>query len=159
MRRIKFLGVLGVVLGLAIFGAVAVYASWWWNAQIDVESVDVRTVWQVVDDPDGSFNYHANIRFRHPEDARARIVHTARTETVHLSDSERLRCLDSGIQVQARYDVAPLDGAIGHRVRVTLTADGVAIARGSGSVGESIRVRGLIPGASCSEKLDDDHDD
>ena len=36
--------VLGVVAAVVVLGAVVVYGHWWWNAHIDVEGADVRTV-------------------------------------------------------------------------------------------------------------------
>ena len=83
MWRFKSGIALGVMVGVLIFGATIAYGSWWWNSHIDVEGVDVRTIWTVTDDPEGENNYHTDIVVRLPVNAEAEIKSQAETETVH----------------------------------------------------------------------------
>ncbi|MCH8086517.1 MAG: hypothetical protein IIC81_01555 [Chloroflexi bacterium] len=50
MWRIRALVLMGVLVGMLIFGAVGVYAGWYWNSQTDVEGTSLRTIWTVVGD-------------------------------------------------------------------------------------------------------------
>ena len=72
------------------------YAGWgWgWNAAIDVEGVDVRTAWTVVDgDPAGPAAYYAEIKLFLPEEAGARIVSYVEAESVTLSFRKKVDSL------------------------------------------------------------------
>ena len=135
---------------LLIFGALSVLGSWWWNASIDVEGVDVRTRWTVVDDEEGADQYHALIGVGVPQEARAEIVTQAENEKVRLVHTSHLDCAGRGIETLVVYRVSPLEGAIGTQVEVEVTADRDVIGRGSGGLDQYIRVRTLIPHATCS---------
>ena len=149
MWKLKATVIAGVLIGAAIFGATVAYGSWWWNAQIDVEGVDVRTIWTVVDDPEGSENYHAKIQVRLPRGAKAELVSQAKTETVVFARGRSLKCTDDGIQAKVKYKVKPLEGAEGKHVDVTVTADGEVVGHNTGKVNRTVKVKVLIPG-SCS---------
>ena len=45
MSRFKLLVMTVGVLGVILFGAVVAHAGWGWNAEIDVEGVEIRTQW------------------------------------------------------------------------------------------------------------------
>ena len=149
MWRVKSGIALGVMVGVLIFGAAIAYGSWWWNSHIDVEGVDVRTIWTVTDDPEGEKHYHTDIVVRLPVNAEAEIKSQAETETVHLVADPQLKCLPNGIQSIVHYVVHPLEGAIGTEVAVLVTADDHPIGSNTGGLNQVISVRGLIPG-SCS---------
>lgn len=151
MWRFRVLAGLGVLTGILIFGAVIVHAGWYWNAEIDVEGIDVRTIWTVVDDEEGAKSYHAAIVVGLPEHADAKVVSEAETETVHLVYTEHLACTPTGIESVVGYRVVPLHGAVGELVEVTVTADGVVVGHDTGHVGEAIKLRVLIPtdGRAC----------
>ena len=149
MWRFRSIVALGVLAGTLIFGAVVVYAGWQWNALLDVEGVDVRTAWTVVDDPEGDTNYHTNIKFKHPNEAEVEVEEQAGAETVILKPSKKLECGPDGIEARVEYKVTALEGAAGSEVEVTVTADGEVVGQETGKVGKRINVDVLIPG-NCS---------
>ena len=118
MWRFRSMAVFGVLVGALIFGAAVAYGSWWWNAQIDVEGVDVRTVWSVTDDPEGAENYHAYIGVALPHNSKAEVIEHTKNETVRLHWTDELQCTSEGIQAKVAYFVVPLKGAVGHTVGV-----------------------------------------
>ena len=141
--------VLGVAVGILVFGAVLAYGHWWWNAQIDVEGADVRTVWHVTDDPEGANNYTADITVTLPEDAVAQIIEVASNETVTLVTDDDLKCRASTIDSQVTYVVTAGPGATGIQAGVWVTADGVELGRKTGGLGVAIKLDVDIPG-TCS---------
>ncbi|MBI2871911.1 MAG: hypothetical protein HYY00_01830 [Chloroflexi bacterium] len=143
MRRLCMVGV-AMVATLLVTTSVAL-GDWVWNAQLNVEGADVHTVWSV-DDPDGANNYRANIQFSYPKGADVTLVGqlTDKEKVVLLATDKLVRTAD-GVQVQASYRVAALNGATGKTVTVTLVADGVALASAQGGLGQSIVVSGVVP--------------
>ena len=150
MWRMRLLVLAAVLVGMLAFGAIAVYAGWYWNAQIDVEGVDLRTQWTVTDDPDGQNNYQARIVVKVPNDADASVVAQANSERVVLNHTGGLECGGDGIEIQVDYVILPVDGASGTQVEVSVTANGAVIGSGTGTVDDNIKLRDLvIPGVSC----------
>lgn len=84
MWRVRLSVALSVAMAMMIFGAAVAYGWWWWNAHIDVEGVDVRTVWTVVDDEEGADNYFTSIGVLLPLEAQAEVIEQAKNEEVHL---------------------------------------------------------------------------
>ncbi len=153
MWRLRSVVALAVLVGMMIFGLAVAYGGWSWNAQLDVEGVDVRTQWTVVDDPDGAGNYVAHINVKLASGAHAEIIQTADNERVTLEASKRLKCSDKGIQAVVKLKVLPKDGAIGSTAMLTIKADGKVLEEKTGRVGKWISQKVVIP-AHCSEKSD-----
>ena len=156
MWRTRTSVVLGVFAATLILGAAIAYAGWYWNSQIDVEGVDVRTRWTVPGDPDGANNYGADIHVDLPPKAEASIEEVAWNEHVTLGVNAGLRCVRRGIQAVVTYNVDELKvgragvsgdspGSGSRMVKVTVTADGKRIGRGRGELGDDISVRVRIP--------------
>ena len=149
MWRIKAAVVLVVLVGTLLAGVATAYGFWWWNAEIDVEGVNVRTIWSVVDDEAGQESYLARIKIGVPLGAHAEVKVKADTETVSIRPSPHLACLSGGIEAEVVYTVTPLRRATGTQVEVSVTANGQEIGSGAGLVGERIEVNVVIPG-NCS---------
>ena len=149
MWRFRAAVVLVVLVGTLLAGVATVYGFWWWNAEIDVEGVEVRIIWSVVDDEAGQDNYHARIKIHVPLDAEAEIKGQADTETVSIHRSKDLACQSGGIETGVDYVVTPLQGATGSQEEVSVTANGQVIGSNTGTVGERIDVNVIIPG-NCS---------
>ena len=143
MWRIRALVLLGVLVGMLIFGAVGVYAGWYWNSQTDVEGTSLRTIWTVVGDEKGSENYHADINIALPEGAQIGDLVVAPTETLTFSTDSELDCDNDGLEAVVTFNVTG-DGPR-KKVRVTITADGKNIGRDIGALGENIAVSVVIP--------------
>ena len=150
MWRVRLSVALSVAVSVMIFGAAVAYGWWWWNAQIDVEGVDVRTVWTVVDDEHGADNYFTTIGVLLPLEAQAEVIEQAKNEEVHLQGTNELECGIGGIEAVVGYVVEPLDGAIGTKVAVKVTADGETVGHGTGKVGEPIVVEPITIPGTCS---------
>ena len=148
MWRIRALVLLGVLVGMLIFGAVGVYAGWYWNSQTDVEGTSLRTIWTVEGDEDGSQNYHADINIALPEGAQIGSPVVALTETLTFSTDSELECDDDGLEAVVTFNV--IDDGPGKKVRVTITADGKNIGRDIGNLGEEIVVKVDIPAGDPS---------
>ena len=148
MWRIRALVLLGVLVGMLIFGAVGVYAGWYWNSQTDVEGTSLRTIWTVVGDEKGSENYHADINIALPEGAQIGDSVVALTETLTFSTDSELECDDDGLEAVVTFNV--IDDGPGKKVRVTITADGKNIGRDIGNLGEEIVVKVDIPAGDPS---------
>ena len=156
MKRIRVLVMVGVLAAFLAFGGGLAYAygDWFWNAQIDVQGVDVRTQWQVVDEDGVALHgeedsYRATIRVVLPRDAEASIVARAATESVALTSSAKLECSADGIEARVLYKVKDIgNDALSDTVIVTVTADGVVVGTASGGFGEKIELNVSIPG-SC----------
>ena len=143
MWRIRALVLLGVLAGMLIFGAVGVYAGWYWNSQTDIEGTSLRTIWTVEGDEDGSQNYHADINIALPEGAQRGSPVVALTETVTFSSDSELDCDDEGLEAIVTFNVTG-DGP-GTKVKVTITVDGIVIEEDKGHLGEEIEVKVDIP--------------
>ena len=143
MWRIRALVLMGVLAGMLIFGAVGVYAGWYWNSQTDVEGTSLRTIWTVVGDEDGSEDYHAAINIALPEGAQIGSSIVASTETVTFSSDSELDCDYDGLEAVMTFNVIG-DGP-GKKVKVTITADGKLIGVDIGDLGENIAVSVVIP--------------
>ena len=148
MRRMKALTAIGVLAGTLIVGLAVAHGSWWWNSTVDLEGTEVRTIWEVTDDPDNAYLYSANVEIARPKGASASITGVASNETVTLKTSKKLKCTTDGIQVQVKGTVNALSGAPGNNATFTITADGDVVGTKSGKVGKSIKQMVLIPG-SC----------
>ena len=143
MWRIRALVLMGVLVGMLIFGAVGVYAGWYWNSQTDVEGTSLRTIWTVVGDEKGSENYYANLNIALPEGAEIGDSVVAPSETLTFSSDSELGCDNDGLEAVVTFNVIG-DGP-GKKVRVTITADGKNIGRDIGDLGEEIVVKIDIP--------------
>ncbi|MBF8267142.1 MAG: hypothetical protein HW388_650 [Dehalococcoidia bacterium] len=150
MWRIRSLAVLGVLVGMLLFGATVAYAGWYWNARVNVEGTTVRTIWSVAGDNDGSNNYAAAIGILLPEGAQATLISKVDQETVTIGTDPSLECDSEEIEGVVTYNVTPLTKEVGRMVRVTVKADGVSIGQGVGRLGEDIRVDVSIPVESAS---------
>ena len=149
MWRLRSIVALAVLVGMFIFGVAIAYGGWSWNALIDVEGVDVRTQWTVVDDPEGAHNYGADIKVILPEEAHAEIIEVAENEKVTLIKTDELECANTGIETIVVLKVLPKAGAIGTTAMLTVKADGEVLAEKTGPVGSWITQMVVIP-ATCS---------
>lgn len=148
MSRIRLMVAAGVIAAVLLVGAAVAYAGWWWNAQIDVQGTTLRTIWSVTGDEDGSTNYFANINVALPQGVAATVLSQAATESVSFSSDSGLACGSGSIESIVSFNVAALDGAVGKRVKVTVTANDMPIGHGNGSLGEDIGVTVSIPTSS-----------
>ena len=98
MWRLKLLIAAVVAVTALVLGVAVAYGYWYWNAQIDVEGVDVRTVWTVTGDPDGQDNYSAKIVLNVPKDAEAQVIKAAANERVKIKHTGKLICTDEGVE-------------------------------------------------------------
>ena len=125
MWKLKATVIAGVLVGAAIFGATVAHGAWWWNAQFEVEDVDVRTIWMVNDDEDGAENYHADIIVKLPKNVDTVIDYqTTNHETISFQYVKKLKCTSSGIQAKVKIKVTPLAGADGSSATLNVTSDG-----------------------------------
>ena len=158
MWRIRTPVLLATAIAVLLLGGLVAEGGWWWNAQLDVEGVDVRTAWTVSGD-DNPDNYKARIVLVVPKGVDASIVDTADNEIVRVRESGRLRCTPDGIETRAFFQVKPTSRqATGNRVTVSITADDEVVAMGTGKLTRRIRIDAFIPvdGPSCAT---DEHDD
>ena len=140
MWRFRSLAILGVMAVVLLVGTVVVYAGeWWWNAQIKVEGVEVRTVWTVNAD-DRSSNYRAAITIVLPEGAQAALNELASNETVTFATDAGLTCNSNSVAATVIYNVTALNGATGNRAKVDAVVDGVRLGWHTGALGEDIAV-------------------
>ena len=148
MWRLRSIVSLGAFVAVLVLGTAVAFGShnWWWNAQIDVEGTDVRTVWSVHDDPDGAGNYEASITLTIPNEADASIVSQSSNETVELKSNGGLECTSQGIEAKAVFRVYSQEGPAWNEVVVSVTADGTKIGSGTGALGGIVQVDVLIPG-------------
>ena len=153
MWRIRSLFVLAVLAVVVLVGTVVVQADWgwWWNAQLDVEGVEVHTAWTVEDDADGS-NYRAQIKFWAPQGADVVVVDESDNESVVTPEAGvGLACTADGVEAKVEYLVLATSGsATGQDASVWVTVVGVPepIGEGSGQVGDRITVDVVIPVAN-----------
>ncbi len=42
---------------VAVFGAAVAQGFWWWNSTVDVEGVELRSIWEVTDGGDSAYLY------------------------------------------------------------------------------------------------------
>jgi hypothetical protein len=144
--------ILGTVLSVLLFGAVVASAGWWWNAELDIEGVEVRTAWTVTDDPGA--NHKANIHLTLPAKADVSIVQQASNESIKIKHSKRYECSADGIEATVSYRVRPAGrDAVGTQVAVEVTADGDVVGEGTGVVGKQIKVDVFVPvdNPSCAQ--------
>ncbi len=152
MWKIKSLAITVVLLGVLVFGAVAVHAGWYWNSAIDVEGVEVRTRWTVDGgaDPVAADDYAAFIELSVPKGAYAQVVEVAANIELSVAEaSPKYKCHADGIDAQAQYTVFGLNGA-GGKVQVTVTADGLVVGEATGRIGRTIPVDVFIAVANPS---------
>ena len=151
MWKIRLVTVLGVVMGVMVFGAVVAQGGWYWNARVDVEGTAVRTVWSVVGDNDGADNYAAAIHIALPEGADFALVSESDAETVEIDTDSSLRCTGGIVEGIVTYNVMPNTDEVGKKVKVSVKADGKTIGSEKGKLGEDISVHVSIPteNASC----------
>ena len=148
LRRIV---VVAVVVGVLWATLLVADAGWFFNARLDVEDVDVRTVWTVVDDQTGQSldsevnAYSASITVTLPREADAEVEEVARNETVVLKKSKKLECKSDGIEAEVVYRVAALGQVDGNKVVVTITADGEYVDSATGHLDQNIKLQVLIP--------------
>ncbi len=149
MWRLRTLVILGTLVAALVVGATVAYGSWWWNAHLDVEGVEVRTAWTVPDDPEGANNYGAVILVRLPMGANAEIIEVADNEIVTIQHTPALSCYPNGIEAKVTYVVQGNDAATGSYAEVWVTGDGHLLGSNQGPLGTPIKVRVIIPG-TCS---------
>ena len=151
MWRIRSLFVFAVLAAVLLVGTVVVQAGWgwWWNAQFDVEGVEVHTAWTV--DGDGS-NYWAQIKFWAPKGADVIVINESDNETVVTPEAGLgLECTADGVAAKVEYRVkATSDSATGETAYVWVTVVGVPepVGEGSGLVGDRFTVDVFIPVAN-----------
>jgi hypothetical protein len=127
--------------------------GWWWNAQLDIEGVEVHTAWTVVGGGDAD-DYRAGIQVRVPHGTDASIVDQANNEVVLLKSRGGLECDDDGLEAQVAFQVHSQPGVpAGGTVEVEVTADGDVIGSGSGRLGERIELDVFIAASnpSCAD--------
>ena len=151
MWRLRSTVILGVLAGVMIFGALTAFGGWWWNAKIDVEGVELRTIWEVTDQPGDNDAYYYTTDFTVviPKEANATIIEQASNETVTITTSKKLDCLANDLEMEVKAKVTALEGATGTQAKVTLTADGVVVSEKTGKVGRWIKQSLDFP-AICS---------
>jgi len=151
MRQLKVVAVLGVLAGALIFGAVVAHGSWWWNSTLNVEGVELRTIWEITDSTESLYSYSAAFTVIVPSKAEAAIIETGTNETVTIKRSKKLACLSNGVQVRVDGKVSAEAGATGTQAKITLTADGVVVGEKAGAVGQTISQQVLLPtnGVAC----------
>lgn len=155
MWRLRSVVILGVLAGMLVFGAAVAYGSWWWNAQVDVEGVKIRTIWTVLDDETGEQDYGAKIIIYKPEDAKARLLSKEPNERVRIKDKETLDCLAEGIELKVKSRVFPLTAdAAGTVAKLTVKTVGKhaqVLGEATGPLDEFMKVKVVVPGATCSD--------
>ena len=160
MCRFKTLIVSGAVIAAMLLGAVVAYAAGWsWNAQLNVEGVDVRTDWTVVNDQTGesydseSGKFHAAITASFPKGAQAEVLVMADAETVHLKHVGSLECDSDGVEAEFSYKVTALDTVSANKVVATIFVNGQELGQVTGRIHERLNLQINIPvdGPSCDE--------
>ena len=91
------------------------------------------------------FNYHADIELRVPMNADFSLVGQSATETVAVKNIGAVVCRADGIEVQVKYNVTPLVGALGDVVKVWVTADEMELASAEGPLRTVVRIDTVIP--------------
>ena len=148
MWRTRSIVVLGVLAGVLIFGAVAAYAGWQWNAALDVNGSELRTVWEITDSNESLYSYSADFRVLVPKKADATIIEQATNETVTIKKTKKMKCLSNGTEVEVKATIDAGPGATGTQAKVTLYEDGVAISQKSGAVGQTITQK-VVLSSNC----------
>ena len=149
--RTRLAVVVGAVVGMLAATLLVAHAGWFFNARLDVEGVDVRTAWTVVDDEteqsfDGEADsYHARIVVTLPREAAAEVIEVASNETVLLKRSRDLECKEDGLEAEFVYTVSALGQVAANKVVTTITADGQYVDSATGHLNEKIKLQVLIP--------------
>ena len=151
MWRLRAGIVLVTFAGMLIFGGVVAHGGWYWNSKIDVEGVQLRTIWEVTDQGDYVYYHTTDFQVTVPKNATATVVEQAANETVAIAHSKKLSCAADGIETTVKTKVSALEGATGSKAKITLTADGVVVAEKTGKVGRGITLNALLPtnGLAC----------
>ena len=150
MRRLSTLVAVVILMVVAVFGATAAHGFWWWNSTVDVEGVELRSIWEVTDGGDSPYLYEGDVVITVPNEATAVLVGSASNETVTIKTSKKLGCLAEGIEVNVDGRVTALEGATGTEAKITVSADGVVVGEKSGKVGKWIK-QSLVVEGSCSD--------
>ena len=144
MWKLKATVIAGILVGAAIFGATVAHAGWWWNAQFEVEDVDVRTIWMVNDD--GAEFYHADIIVFLPKDVDTVVDYmTTGHETLTFKYRKAYKCASSGIQAKVTVTVTALPGADGTSATLNVTSDGQLVGTKTKPVGQWFAKKVLLP--------------
>ena len=145
MWRFRAMVITGVLFGMLLFGAISAHGFWWWNSKIDVEGVQLATVWEVTDAGAATDPYFADISVAVPKKADAKIAEQADNERVRIRHTKRLKCLEDGIETVVSVRVKSGHDDDGSEVRLILKANGRPVGEATGSVGERIVAKGLLP--------------
>ena len=145
MWRLKSLVTVAVIALVLVIGATVVFAGeWWWNAQLNVEGAEVRTVWTVnADNEEG--NYEAAINVALPAGAQAGVIRAAANETVTLSTDSALACTAESVAAIVTINISSLSGATGQRVKIDVMSDGVNIGQANVDLNAEAAVAVDIP--------------
>ena len=88
MWRLRAGIVLVIFAGMLIFGGVVAHGGWYWNSKIDVEGVQLRTIWEVTDQGDYVYYYTTDFQVTVPKNATATVVEQAANETVAIAHQQ-----------------------------------------------------------------------
>ena len=149
MWRMKVTAVTLVVLGALMFGAVVAYAGWGWNAKVNIEGTMVRTAWTAQHNHSGASDLFTKITVTVPTGVDAKVIETAKNESINLRHSDELACTESGIETIVTYVVEHSGNAnVKDRVRVVVSELEThrRLAAASGVLGEEISVNVMIAG-------------
>ena len=136
---------------VAVFGAAVAQGFWWWNSTVDVEGVELRSIWEVTDGGDSAYLYEGEVVITVPSEAKAVLVGAASNETVTIKTSKNLGCLVNGIEVNVDGKVTALEGATGTEAKMTVSVDGgVVVGEKYGKIGKWIK-QSLVVSGSCSD--------
>ena len=166
MWKFKSLAVTVVLLGVLVFGAVVAQAGWHWNSAIDVEGVEIRTQWKVVDDQGHEtlagedFSFFAEIEADFPAAANATIVEQATTESVLISYDRDFQCKEDGFEAEFFYKVTASGPVAGNKVIATIKVNGEPQSEVTGHLGERLELQLFIPANNppCAGAADGDDD-
>ena len=75
---------------VAVFGAAVAQGFWWWNSTVDVEGVELRSIWEVTDGGDSAYLYEGEVVITVPSEAKAVLVGAASNETVTIKTRNTL---------------------------------------------------------------------
>ena len=151
MWRFRLLVMTVVVLGVLLFGAVVAHAGWSWNSQINVEGVEVRTEWTVVDDQTGqsydseSASFHTTITATFPTNAVVEVLATADTESVEVQRDGNLQCKADGVEAEFVYNVSSGVGVNTNKMVATIYAGGQYLDEVTGHLDENLKFQVMIP--------------
>ena len=142
MRKHVLVGI--IAFGALFISAAVAFAGWEWNARFDVQGVDTRVRWTVVDGANAN-DYKAQIVLYVPQGVEAKLVsQMTDLETAKVRTSPKLKCVPSGAEVEATVRIVPRENSGGSLGSVSLVANGAIIDQATGSLQQEIVVKGVL---------------